>query len=158
MNKDMILERIDSLVILCEKTEPEFKDSTILFTGQYVAAQEMHAKLARIVLDDIDDNSQASIGAREEIVDIMKEANLIYKMRKKMKKWMEKGKDLNIEALQMEAEIEDYLVAGQKINAIKRYREGMKDIFDEQVSLRDSKTYIDNMNDDLKRKGLVRNN
>ena len=158
MNKDMILERIDSLVILCEKTEPEFKDSTILFTGQYVAAQEMHAKLARIVLDDINDNSQASIGAREEIVDIMKEANLIYKMRKKMKKWMEKGKDLNIEALQMEAEIEDYLVAGQKINAIKRYREGMKDIFDEQVSLRDSKTYIDNMNDDLKRKGLVRNN
>ena len=158
MNRDMILERIDSLVILCEKTEPEFKDSTILFTGQYVAAQEMHAKLARIVLDDIDDNSQASIGAREEIVDIMKEANLIYKMRKKMKKWMEKGKDLNIEALQMEAEIEDYLVAGQKINAIKRYREGMKDIFDEQVSLRDSKTYIDNMNDDLKRKGLVRNN
>ena len=158
MNRDMILERIDSLVILCEKTEPEFKDSTILFTGQYVAAQEMHAKLARIVLDDINDNSQASIGAREEIVDIMKEANLIYKMRKKMKKWMEKGKDLNIEALQMEAEIEDYLVAGQKINAIKRYREGMKDIFDEQVSLRDSKTYIDNMNDDLKRKGLVRNN
>ena len=158
MNRDMILERIDSLVILCEKTEPDFKDSTILFTGQYVAAQEMHAKLARIVLDDIDDNSQASIGAREEIVDIMKEANLIYKMRKKMKKWMEKGKDLNIEALQMEAEIEDYLVAGQKINAIKRYREGMKDIFDEQVSLRDSKTYIDNMNDDLKRKGLVRNN
>ena len=79
-------------------------------------------------------------------------------MRKKMKKWMERGKDLNIEALQMEAEIEDYLVAGQKINAIKRYREGMKDIFDETVSLRDSKTYIDNMNDDLKRKGLVRNN
>ena len=158
MNKDIILERIDSLVTLCEKTAPGYMDSTILFTGQYVAAQEMHAKLARIVLDDIDDNSQASIGAREEIVDIMKEANLIYKMRKKMKKWMEKGKDLNIEALQMEAEIEDYLVAGQKINAIKRYREGMKDIFDEQVSLRDSKTYIDNMNDDLKRKGLVRNN
>ena len=158
MDRDMILERIDSLVTLCEKTEPEFKDSTILFTGQYVAAQEMHAKLARIVLDDINDNSQASIGAREEIVDIMKEANLIYKMRKKMKKWMEEGKDLNIEALQMEAEIEDYLVAGQKINAIKRYREGMKDIFDEQVSLRDSKTHIDNVNDDLKRKGLVRNN
>ena len=158
MNRDMILERIDSLVTLCEKTEPDFKDSTILFTGQYIAAQDMHAKLSRIVLEDINDNSQASIGAREEIVDIMKEANLIYKMRKKMKKWMEEGKDLNAEALQMEAEIEDYLVAGQKINAIKRYREGMKDIFDEQVSLRDSKTHIDNVNDDLKRKGLVRNN
>jgi ribosomal protein L7/L12 len=156
MDRDMILERIDSLVTLCEKTEPDYKDSTILFTGQYVSAQEMHAKLARIVLENNID--EISISAREEIVNIMKEANLIYKMRKKMKKWMEEGKDLNAEALQMEAEIEDYLVAGQKINAIKRYREGMKDIFDEQVSLRDSKTHIDNVNDDLKRKGLVRNN
>ena len=156
MDRDMILERIDSLVTLCEKTEPDYKDSTILFTGQYVSAQEMHAKIARIVLENSID--EISISAREEIVNIMKEANLIYKMRKKMKKWMEEGKDLNAEALQMEAEIEDYLVAGQKINAIKRYREGMKDIFDEQVSLRDSKTHIDNVNDDLKRKGLVRNN
>jgi len=158
MNRDMILERIDSLVTLCEKTEPGYMDSTILFTGQYVAAQEMHAKLARIVLDDIDDNSQASIGAREEIVDIMKEANLIYKLRKKMKKWKEDGKDYSAEALTMDAEIEDFLVSGQKINAIKRYRDGMKDIFDETISLIDSKTYIDNMNGDLKRKGLVRNN
>ena len=153
MNREMILERIDSLVTICEKTEPDYKDSTILFTGQYVSAQEMHAKIARIVLEDHD---EISIRAREEIVDIMKEANLIYKMRRKMKKWMEEGKDLNAEALQMEAEIEDYLVAGQKINAIKRYREGMQDIFSEQVSLRDSKNHIDNVYDDLKRKGLVR--
>ena len=153
MNRDMILERINSLVTLCEKTEPDYKDSTILFTGQYVAAQEMHAKLARIILEDHD---EVSIRSREIVVEIMKEANLIYKMRKKMKKWMEEGKDLNAEALQMEADIEDFLVANQKINAIKRYREGMKDIFDEDVGLRDSKNHIDNVHDDLKRKGLVR--
>ena len=150
----MILERIDSLVTLCEKTEPDYKDSTILFTGHYVAAQEMHARMARIMLEDDDDDM--AIRSREDVVKIMKEANLIYKMRRKMKKWMEEGKDLNAEAFQMEAEIEDYLVAGQKINAIKRYREGMNDIFDEQVSLRDSKNHIDNVNDDLKRKGLIR--
>ena len=150
----MILERIDSLVTLCEKTEPDFKDSTILFTGQYVAAQEMHARMARIMLED--DGDDMAVRSREDVVKIMKEANLIYKMRRKMKKWMEEGKDLNAEALQMEAEIEDYLVAGQKINAIKRYREGMQDIFSEQVSLRDSKNHIDNVHDDLKRKGLVR--
>ena len=149
----MILERIDSLVTLCEKTEPDHKNSTILFTGQYVAAQEMHAKMARIILEDHD---EISIRSREEIVAVMKEANLIYKMRKKMKKWMEEGKDLNAEVLQMEAEIEDFLVANQKINAIKAYRSGMKDIFDEDVSLRDSKNHIDNVHDDLKRKGLVR--
>ena len=153
MNSDMILERIDSLVTLCEKTEPDYTKSNILFTGHYVSAQEMHAKIARIILEDHD---EISIRSREEVVTIMKEANLIYKMRQKMKKWMEEGKDLNAEALQMEAEIEDYLVAGQKINAIKRYREGMQDIFSEQVSLRDSKNHIDNVYDDLKRKGLVR--
>ena len=153
MNRDMILERIDSLVTICEKTEPDYTKSNILFTGHYVSAQEMHARIARIILEDHD---EISIRSREEVVTIMKEANLIYKMRQKMKKWMEEGKDLNAEALQMEAEIEDYLVAGQKINAIKRYREGMQDIFSEQVSLRDSKNHIDNVHDDLKRKGLVR--
>ena len=153
MNREMILERIDSLVTICEKTEPDYKDSTILFTGQYVSAQEMHAKIARIVLEDHD---EISIRAREEIVEIMKEANIIYKMRKKMKKWKEEGKDYSAEALTMEAEIEDFLVANQKINAIKAYRTGMSDIFGEEVSLRDSKNHIDNVHDDLKRKGLVR--
>ena len=153
MNREMILERIDSLVTICEKTEPDYKDSTILFTGQYVSAQEMHAKIARIILEDHD---EISIRSREEIVQVMKEANIIYKMRKKMKKWKEEGKDYSAEALNMEAEIEDFLVSGQKINAIKAYRTGMKDIFDEEVSLRNSKNHIDNVHDDLKRKGLVR--
>ena len=86
----------------------------------------------------------------------MKESNIIYKMRKKMEKWKEEGKDFTAEALQMEAEIEDFLVANQKINAIKAYRTGMKDIFGEEVTLRDSKNHIDNVYDDLERKGLVR--
>ena len=148
----MILERIDSLVTLCEKTEPDYTDSTILFTGQYVAAQEMHAKIARIVLEDHD---EISIRAREDIVEVMKEANIIYKMRKKMKKWKEEGKDYSAEALQMEAEIEDFLVANQKINAIKAYRTGMSDIFGEEVSLRDSKHHIDTVHEDLKKKGII---
>ena len=155
MNREMILERIDSLVTICEKTEPDYTNSNILFTGQYVSAQEMHAKIARIVLEDHD---EISIRAREDIVEIMKEANIIYKMRKKMKKWKDEGKDYSAEALNMEAEIEDFLVSGQKINAIKAYRTGMKDIFSEEVSLRDSKQHIDTIHDDLKRKGLVRNN
>ena len=152
----MILERIDSLVTLCEKTEPDYTNSNILFTGQYIAAQEMHAKMARIILEDDDDDM--AVRSREEIVQVMKESNIIYKMRRKMKKWKEEGKDFTAEALQMEAEIEDYLVSGQKINAIKAYRAGMEDIFSEQVSLRDSKNHIDNVYDDLKRKGLVRGN
>ena len=156
MNREMILERIDSLVTICEKTEPDYKDSTILFTGQYVSAQEMHARMARIMLED--DGDDMAVRSREDVVKIMKEANLIYKMRKKMKQWKKEGKDYSAEALNMEAEIEDFLVSGQKINAIKAYRSGMKDIFNEEVSLRDSKNHIDTIHADLKRKGLVRNN
>jgi len=152
MNRDMILERIDSLVNLCEKTEPDYKDSTILFTGQYVTAQEMHAKLARIILEEDD---EMSIRSRDTVVEIMKESNIIYKMRRKMMKWKEEGKDFTAEALQMEAEIEDFLVANQKINAIKAYRTGMKDIFGEEVTLRDSKHHIDTLHEDLKKKGIV---
>ena len=52
--------------------------------------------------------------------------------------------------------IEDYLAQGQKINAIKYYREEMQHRFDERVSLRESKDFVDSIDDDLKRRGIVR--
>jgi ribosomal protein L7/L12 len=53
-------------------------------------------------------------------------------------------------------EIEDYLVRGQKINAIKCYRTEMKTRFDEQVGLRESKDYIDEVHKDMKRRGMCK--
>ena len=156
MDREILLDRLDSLVGLCEKSEPDYNDSNILFTGQFIVAQEMQAKLSRIVLEDIDDKSQASIGAREEIVDIMKEANTIWKMRKKMMRWKDEGRNLTTEALDMEGEIEDSLMKGMKINAIKIYRAGMKDIFDVNASLRESKEYIDQIHKELQKRGLIK--
>ena len=47
------------------------------------------------------------------------------------------------EQVEMLDEIEDYLAQGQKINAIKYYRDEMKVRFDEQVSLRESKDFVE---------------
>jgi len=55
----------------------------------------------------------------------------------------------------MEEEIEDYLAQGQKINAIKYYRSEMKDRFDEEVSLRDAKDYVDQIHHDMKRRRVI---
>ena len=52
--------------------------------------------------------------------------------------------------------IEDYLAQGQKINAIKHYRTEMKETFGTEVSLRESKDFVDSIDDDLKRRGIVR--
>ena len=56
---------------------------------------------------------------------------------------------------EMEEQIEDYLADNQKINAIKYYRSEMKDRFDEEVSLRDAKDYVDQIHHDMRRRGVI---
>ena len=61
-----------------------------------------------------------------------------------------------IDHTEMIDEIEDYLAHGSKINAIKYYREEMKVRFGDQVSLRKSKDFVDDIHEDLKRKGICK--
>jgi hypothetical protein len=64
------------LVELCEKTEPEIPTDTYLFSGQLIAAQEMVKRV-----------SVKSFGADlNEQMELMREANKIWKMRNKWDK------------------------------------------------------------------------
>ena len=56
----------------------------------------------------------------------------------------------------MDEAIEEFLAQGQKINAIKHYRQEMQDQFKEQVSLREAKDYVDAIHADMKRRGMSR--
>jgi ribosomal protein L7/L12 len=82
----------------------------------------------------------------------MRASNKIWRFRNKIKN----GELDMTEQSEMVDEIEDYLAQGQKINAIKYYREEMKVRFGERVSLRESKDFIDSIDNDLKRRGIVR--
>ena len=86
------------------------------------------------------------------LIEVMRSSNKIWKFRNKIKN----GEVDTIDHAEMIDEIEDYLAQGQKINAIKYYREEMKERYDEQVGLRESKDFVDSIDNDLKRRGIVR--
>ena len=131
MNKKLITDRLNLLIELCEKTEPEIpKDATELvdlFSGHLISAKEIYDRVDTGVSD-----------TETEIPEMMKQANKIWRFRNQVKV---NGWD---EYTDMHTTINDFLSQGQKINAIKYYRQYMKDNFNQDIRLREAKEYIDN--------------
>tara|TARA_Y100000748_G_C15119792_1_gene341732 strand:- start:96 stop:509 length:414 start_codon:yes stop_codon:yes gene_type:complete len=129
MKKDLILERIEQLSTLCEETEPTSKELMYmdkLFTQDLIDVDNMYLTVK---------NKNYS---RDEIIDIMKECNWIWKRRLKIK---EIGWDKYNSIDRM---IEESLRGGRKIEAIKTYRRH-KIENDGDCSLKEAKEYIDRL-------------
>jgi ribosomal protein L7/L12 len=138
--KGLILDRFKMLIKLCEETEPDIPSERHLFTGHLIAAKEMY------------DRIETGVSVSEnEIPQLMRHANKIWRIRNKIKN----GEWDDLSYIEMTEQIEDYIAQGQKINAIKYYRQEMNDQFSEQVSLREAKEYIDNIAADMKLRGIV---
>ena len=132
MNKKLIIDKLELLIQLCEETEPVKKelaefDHTDLFTGHLISAKEIYDRVDTGVSD-----------TETEIPEMMKQANKIWRFRNQVKV---NGWD---EYTDMHTTINDFLSQGQKINAIKYYRQYMKDNFNQDIRLREAKEYIDN--------------
>ena len=129
MIQQQILKRIHVLSKLCEETEPTNKElmyTDKLFTQDLIDVDKMYLTVKN------------NTYSREEIIDIMKECNWIWKKRIKVKEigW---DKYNNIDR-----KIEESLRANRKIQAIKLYRQHK--IYDgEDCSLREAKDYIDKL-------------
>ena len=110
------------LLKLIEKTQPDSVSEKYLF-------QPNHSD----TLDWIErvEKDQISSG---EIANIMKKANQVWKLRNKIKN----GEIDNIEEVEISETVMDYLREGQKINAIKYYRNAMEETYGEKKSLRES--------------------
>jgi hypothetical protein len=148
MNKSAILERLEMLESLCEKTEPDIPNDKQLFTEHSISVQGMIKSIRDLHTgkQTIDPDSE-----RDLMINIMRESNKIWRLRKKV----ENGEWDDLTQIEMEEEIEDFLAEGQKINAIKYYRSEMKDRFDEEISLREAKDYVDQIHHDMKRRGIL---
>ena len=141
MNLKDIEHRLKLLVKLCHETEPTLDDikqmrlnaETLtgavdeLFTEDMLKARDLYNKVRD---GDVDGNW--------ETTDIMKRANTIWKQRNHIKKvgWKQ--------FYGVEGTCVDLIRQGQKINAIKYYRQNKIDR-GEEVSLREAKEYIDSL-------------
>jgi len=146
--KPVILNKLEMLVKLCSETEPDIPSDKQLFTEHSISVQEMVNEVRDLHTgkQNIDPDSE-----RKLLINVMKESNRIWRLRNKVKN----GEWDSLSQLEMDEEIEDYLAQNQKINAIKYYRAEMKDRFDEEVSLREAKDYIDQLHNDMKRRKVL---
>ena len=134
--KDWMHERLDRLVKLVKSTEPDSPDDNWLFTPQVIEAHEMCDN----VLQNYD------ILDSEDKVNIMKQANTIWKIRR----MIYNGEfDFDWQA-DMHTEIVNQIKAGALIQAIKHYRQEMEAHTGSRPNLRVSKDYIDSIKDNLK--------
>jgi len=129
MKKENILKRIKKLAELCEKTEPTFNEMMNmdkLFTQDLISVDTMYLQVDR------DEYSP------DDLIDIMKECNWIWKKRQKVKKvgW-EKYDNID-------RRIEESLRAGRKIEAIKTYRKHKIDNGGD-CGLKEAKEHIDKL-------------
>ena len=148
MDKSVILDRLEMLIKLCGETEPDIPNDKQLFSEHSISVQEMMKEVRDLHTgkQTVDPDSERNL-----MINIMRESNKIWRLRNKVKN----GEWDDLTRLEVEEEIEDYLAQGQKINAIKYYRSEMKDRFDEEVSLRDAKDYVDQIHHDMKRRGVI---
>ena len=149
MDKALILDRLELLVSLCEKTEPDVPSERYLFTEHSISVNSMVREVRELTtgMKTIDSDSE-----RDLIINVMRESNKIWRLRNKVKN----GEFDGLAMQELDEAIEEFLVQGHKIQAIKHYRQEMQDQFKEQVSLREAKDYVDAIHADMKRRGMSR--
>ncbi len=124
--KELVLNRLEMLTGLIETTQTSEPSNHHLFDNHHTTILDY---IEQITKDDYFSLST-----------IMKDANRIWKLRKRM----ESGElDGSMEQLEMEDTIESMLSRNEKINAIKYYRKYMEEVFKEKISLKDAKNYVD---------------
>ena len=149
MNKKLILDRLELLVELCEKTEPDIPTEKRLFTEHSISVHEMIKEVRELHtgIKNIEPDSD-----RDLMINIMRQANKIWRLRNKVKN----GEFDELSHIEMTEQIEDYIAQGQKINAIKYYRQEMSEQFGEQVTLREAKDHIDDIAANMRLRGMTR--
>jgi tRNA U34 2-thiouridine synthase MnmA/TrmU len=133
--KEWMLEKLNRLVKLCKATEPDKPDDLHLFQPNIIDAHEMYNKV-NVAYDSL--NS-------EERVEIMVEANKIWKFRRKV---YNGDIDCNWQS-KLDSELEYLIKKGHVINAIKHYRNEIKKESGNPPSLKDSKDYVDKMKSNM---------
>tara|TARA_Y100000590_G_scaffold5134_1_gene6974 strand:+ start:5329 stop:5766 length:438 start_codon:yes stop_codon:yes gene_type:complete len=127
MKKKDLLKRLNKLTKLIAKTEPDIEPDTHLFSQHSITHEK---NIMRI---------QEERYTQREMVNLMEESNHIWTIRNKI----HNGEWDVLPLVQLEKEVKDFISQGQKINAIKHYRNVMDRDFGTTMSLKIAKYTID---------------
>ena len=136
MDNAQIIERLKSLEVLISKTEPDNPDDKTLFTDHTITTQENLLWMMNLTANKTNHGPDSS---RERIIQIMKDSNRIWGIRNKI----HNGEWDDLQMLEVEDIIKDFLSRNEKINAIKYYRKFMLEELKVDMGLRQAKDTID---------------
>lgn len=136
MDNAKIIERLESLETLIEKTEPDIPNEKDLFSMHSIETQENIDWMRSIVTRKSNHDQDSE---RIKIIQIMKDSNRIWSISNKI----HNGEWDDLEMLEVEDTIKDLLSRHQKINAIKYYRNYMSEQLNVDMGLRQAKDTID---------------
>ncbi len=136
MDNAKIIERLESLETLIDKTEPDIPNEKDLFSMHSIETQENIDWMRSIVTRKSNHDQDSE---RIKIIQIMKDSNRIWSIRNKI----QNGDWDDLEMLEVEDTIKDLLSRHQKINAIKYYRNYMSEQLNVDMGLRQAKDTID---------------
>ena len=136
MDNAKIIERLEALETLIEKTEPDIPNEKDLFSMHSIETQENIDWMRSIVTGQSNHDQDST---RIKIIQIMKDSNRIWGIRNKI----HNGEWDDLEMLEAEDIIKDFLSRNEKINAIKYYRKFMLDELKVDMGLRQAKETID---------------
>ena len=136
MDYAKIIERLESLETLIDKTEPDIPNEKDLFSMHSIQTQENIEWMRSIVTGNSNHDQDST---RIKIIQIMKDSNRIWGIRNKI----HNGEWDDLQMLEVEDQIKDFLSRNEKINAIKYYRKYMLDELKVDMGLRQAKDTID---------------
>ena len=136
MDNARIIERLESLETLIDKTEPDIPNEKDLFSMHSIQTQENIDWMRSIVTGQSNHDQDST---RIKLIQIMKDSNRIWSIRNKIRN----GDWDDLQMLEVEDQIKDFLSQNQKINAIKYYRKFMLDELKVDMGLRQAKDTID---------------
>jgi hypothetical protein len=150
ISKDNIKDKLEKLELLIDKTQPDESDKEQLFQQHQID----NCDNIRYV-DNLNSGYGWTNGEREHLIYIMRTSNKVWKMRNKMLDGDWSLEDIKFDDMEKELRT---LLPTNKIGAIKHYRKVMIEEFGKQVSLRDSKERIDNLDREMTyEQGLIIN-
>ena len=136
MDNAKIIEKLETLEALIDKTEPDIPNEKDLFSMHSIQTQENIDWMRSIVTGNSNHDQDST---RIKIIQIMKDSNRIWGIRNKI----HSGEWDDLQMLEVEDQIKDFLSRNEKINAIKYYRKFMLDELKVDMGLRQAKDTID---------------
>ncbi len=140
------LLKLENLVVITDKMYEEHQndEKSTPFSSDSIKIQSYLAKLQYWIEDAPgrdSDELELSVRNRETLAEMMFRCNEIWRTRTAVK-----SGDLDITSLDhtdLDLQIINFIKENQKITAIKHYRATMKEMFNQEKTLRESKEYVD---------------